>query len=561
MKILVGLSNGLRDDIEPYQMLVVDVDSMEPNKQEWEDLSVVTLSSCANVRVNLGNYKSVLQNPEEYLEAEFDVGKIINASVNNKEYQIIGVYGEDGEDDGIPVLYRTVNSSGDVEMHHISEFPYKKKFSIYGENFNELPSYVKPLKLKDAYDWWKKKDNAKIKKRTTRFVYENFDTCENMPVQLLYHYLVGVKGFQLGYHTITDLFDKNSDVEKLHEYFLFNGTANVKLREILPEVLLDTVPVALYGNKDPYPDKRKLGYFGAMMSLICNRKNYPTFDVYSRPTSEANFDRDGIEVTIDITDCGMGIYNKYEEAKCISNDWRLGEKMNFFGVTLASLLPEKMTKLSRQLQDEKEREEYGHWSSHNTNDWFQVMGFAVCSQYYSKELRNKLGEILRDFQLTFSSRLAEMIERISAKDSLETMKWAEENVEKALLDIVYVREDETIQNSNVNMDQMKNLFTFKRNSLDLPDWLQIYSPETIEKLGGVDYLNQFISTRGEDSAELFLSIWAEKLEGDQRYTIEEPQDDMFFQTNGEMLVDSLDEPVDFANISNDKTKQTIKNIA
>ena len=59
MKILVGLSNGLRDDIEPYQMLVVDVDSMEPNKQEWEDLSVVTLSSCANVRVNLGNYKSV----------------------------------------------------------------------------------------------------------------------------------------------------------------------------------------------------------------------------------------------------------------------------------------------------------------------------------------------------------------------------------------------------------------------------------------------------------------------------------------------------------------------
>lgn len=532
MKILVGLAKGIKSENVPYQMFIVDVDSIEPTRQEWEVVTPNGLASCSNIRVNLGNYKGITQNPIEYLEAEFDLNKLIDISANQNEFQIINVY---KDEIGEPVLYRTVNSLGEVEIHHISELAYKKMYSVYGENLEALPSYVKTTTLKDAYDWWTKKDKVKINRRATRFVYENFDTHEDMPVQLLYHYLTGVKGFKLGYHTITDINERYSPSSKLHEYLLLNGTANIKLKESIPTIEQEIEEVAIFGNKDPYPDTRKLGYYGATMSLICNRKNYPAFDYYSKPTSEANYDKDGIEVTIDLTDGNMAVYNKCEEAHCISDVWRIGENNNFFGVTLSNLLTDKLGELSKKFQNEKERVEFGHWSSANTNDWFQVMAFALSTQFYTKELRNKLTEILNNFQYLFSSKLAEMIDKISAKDSLETMKWAEENVEKIMQNISYMKEDESIQISNVTIEQMKNLFTFKRNTFDLPDWLQIYSPDTIEKLGGVDYLNQFIATRGEESSELFLSMWAEKLESDQKYVTAEPQEEILEQ------IDKLEE--------------------
>lgn len=532
MKILVGLAKGIKSEDAPYQMFIVDVDSTEPIKQQWEVVTPNGLASCSNIRVNLGNYKSYSQNPIEYLEAEFDLTKLIDVSANQNEFQIINVY---KDEIGDPVLFRTVNTLGEVEMHHITELPYKKIFSIYGDNVDALPSYVKTSTLKDAYDWWAKRDKIKIHRRTTRFVYENFDTHEDMPVQLLYQYLTGVKGFKLGYHTITEMNEKYAPSSKLHEYFLLNGTANIKLKESIPAIEQEIEEIGIFGNKDPYPDTRKLGYYGATMSIICNRKSYPAFDYYSKPTSEANYDKDGIEVTIDLTDGNMAVYNKCEEAHCISDVWRIGENNNFFGVTLSNLLTDKLGELSKKFQNEKERVEFGHWSSANTNDWFQVMAFALSTQYYTKELRNKLTEILNNFQYLFSSKLAEMIDKISAKDSLETMKWAEENVEKIMQDISYMKEDESIQTSNVTVEQMKNLFTFKRNSFDLPDWLQIYSPDTIEKLGGVDYLNQFIATRGEESSELFLSMWAEKLESDQKYVSTEPQEEILEQ------IDKLEE--------------------
>lgn len=517
MKILVGLSNGLRSDNVPYQMFIVDADAIQPVKQEWVEVSAAGLSSCSNIRVNLGKYKSITQNPLEYLEAEFDLNKLVNTPANNFDFQIINVYKDEAEN---PVLYRSINASGEIKMHHISELPYKKRFSIYGANIDNLPSFVKPSPVKEAYEWWANKDNIKMHKRPSRFIYETFDTYDDMPVQLLYHYLTGVKGFQLGYHTITDLNEKYTESRKLHEYFLFKGTANLKLREsIVTEESEALEEVAIFGNKDPYPDSRKLGYYGATMSMICNRKNYPVIDIYNRPTTEANFDQEGIEVTIDITDGNIGVYNKYEEANCISPDWRLGENGNFFGVTLASLVIEKLRGLSKIFQDEKERVEFGHWSAQNTHEWFQVMSFALSTQYYSKELRNKLTNILNDYQMLFSNKLTEMIEKISAKDTLETMKWAGENVEKMLKDVSFVKEDYSIQKSTITSEQKENLFTFKRNTFDLPDWLQIYSSETIEKLGGANYLNQFIATRGEESAELFLSIWAEKLENDRKYGI------------------------------------------
>ncbi len=531
MKVLIGLSNGLLEEQEPYKMYIVDVDSFEPTKQEWQDLNIVEISKCVNVRVNMGNYKSVLQNPTEYLEAEFDISKLIDLGVNQSNFQITNVYLDES---GEPSLFRTVNSLGQVIMHDISELFYKKKFSIYGDDIEELPSYVKKEPLNNAYEWWRKKEKSnKIPKK--RFIYDNFDTNTEMPVKLLYHYLVGVKNFQLGYHTATEKKCKNL-AEMKHEYFLFKDTANIKLTESVPlddSVILDEV--GIYGNKDPYPDKQKLGFYGATMSLLCNRKNYPTFDLYEKPISESSYDKEGISVTIDATNDLISIYNKLEDAKCISNTWRLGEYNNLSSVTISNLLNNELNILSKKLQNEKEKNDYGHWSTYHTNDWMQVMALALSTQYYSAELRKSISPILQNYQEMFSKKLDEMIEMIGAKDALEVMKWSKENTEEIMHSISLIKEDGSIQNSNITFDQTKSLFTFKRNNFELPDWLQIYSPETIEKLGGESYLQQIISTRGEESAESFLAIWAEKIESDQRYAILE-QDDSFLPQN-EVLLD------------------------
>ncbi len=530
MKILIGLSNGLLEENEPYKMYIVDLDSFEPLKQEWQDLNIVEISKCVNVRVNMGNYKSVIQNPIEYLEAEFDVSKLIDLGVNQSNFQITNVYVDES---GSPALFRSVNSLGQIVMHDISELFYKKKFSIYGDDIEELPSYVKKEPISNAYDWWRKKEknNKLIKKR---FISDIFDTHSEMPVKLLFHYLVGVKKFQLGYHTVTEHNCKNAK-EMKHEYFLFKNTANIKLTESIPlEDSITLENVGVYGNKDPYPDKQKLGYYGATMSLICNRKNYPTFDLYEKPISESSYDEEGISVTIDATNDLIAIYNKLEEAKCISDTWRLGEYKNFASVTLSNLLNHELNTLSKTLQNEKDKNDYGHWSTYHTHDWMQIMALALSTQYYTPELRKNIASILQNYQEIFSYKLEKMIEKIGAKDALEVMKWAKKITEEIMPNISLVKEDGTIQSSNITIEQTKSLFTFKRNNFDLPDWLQIYSPSTIEKLGGEDYLNQIITTRGEESAESFLAIWAEKIESDQRYIIRNQKDNLM-STNNDIL--------------------------
>lgn len=417
-------------------------------------------------------------------------------------------------------------------MHDISELEYRKMSSILGSTLEELPSFVKKEPLSSAYEWWKAKDEAG-KKSESRFFSGQFETYESMPVKLLYHYLTGVKGFKVGYHTATEITeDYSSEIQ--HEYMLFKDTANIKLRESVPkkqeaQSLYKFGGYGVFGEeKDPYPDKRKLSYYGATMSMICTRDNYLTFDIHHGPSSQGSYDKDGIEIDIDYRNGLMSIYNKLEDAGCISKDWRLGEYNRIFGMTKYSLLPEEIALLSARLQSEKENVMYGHvmsathghWSTFNTDNWIKVVGLAISTQFYSPELREKINPILQKYQVLFSSELSKMIEDVGAKDALEVMKWTKENSKTVLQDISLVREDGPLQKSNVSVvDQMSNLFTFKRNNYPLPDWLQIYSPETIHSLGGVELLQQEINTRGEELTKESISILAEGIESKRRYEL------------------------------------------
>jgi len=522
MKVLIGLSNdSFTNESKNYKMCIVEVDEITSErhpKNEWVDLDINKLQECSNVKVDVNNFKSIEQNPEEYLEAEFDVNKLIGWGRNNKDFQITNVYYDENNQ---PQLYRIVNSSGYVSMHDISELEYRKGSSLYGQTLEELPNFVRKEPLSNAYNWWKAKDEAG-KKVESRWFSGQFEAYEDMPVKLLYHYLTGVKGFKVGYHTATEITEDYSS-EIRHEYMLFKDTANIKLEESVPKEqnrhsLYSFGGYGMFGaEKDPYPDKRKISYYGATMSMICSRENFPTFDIHNGPTSSGPHDENGFDITLDYRNGLMHAYNKIEEAGCIQKNWRLGEYTDFFGMTEYSVIPNELALLSARLESEKEGTIYGHWSTFNTDNWMKTIGLALSTQYYSPEFRQQIMPILNSYQNYYSKNLGGLIEKIGAKAALEAMKWAKDTSKNILNSISNIKSDGSIQKSNIDVvDQMSGLFTFKRNNYDLPDWLQIYSPNTIECLGGVDLLKQAIATRGEEMSKESIPILAEGIEAEQR---------------------------------------------
>ena len=281
-------------------------------------------------------------------------------------------------------------------------------------------------------------------------------------------------------------------------------------------------------EKDPYPSKRKLSYYGATMSMICTRENYPTFDIHSGPSSQGPYDKDGIAIDIDYRNGLMYVYNKLEANGCISKDWRLSEYNSFFGMTEYALLPEELALLSAKLQSEKEGTRYGHvmsathghWSTFNTDQWIKASALALGTQFYGPELREKLNPIFQNYQNLYTKELRQLIEEMGAKDALETMKWTKEASREVLKTISLVKSDGSLQKANTDVvDQMSGLYTYKRNNYPLPDWLQIYSPETIEALGGVELLQELISKRGEQVAKDSVPILAEGIESERRYEL------------------------------------------
>lgn len=533
MKVLVGLSKIGFEDNEPYRMCIIETDEItgEIKSSEWEGLDIVKLSQCVNIRVDATKFQSSTQIPTEYISADFDIKKLIGWGRNQNDFQITNVY---YDEKGEPQLYRTINSDGYMSMHDISELPYKKGNSILGKTIEELPEFVKKESLSAAYEWWKAKDE-KGKNSESKFFSGQFETSESMPVKLLYHYLTGVKGFKVGYHTQTEITEDYTS-ETQHEYLLYKDTANIKLRESVPtKEVQDSLFISGYSGfgmyseeRDQYPSKRKLSYYGATMSMICTRENYPTFDIHSGPSSQCSYDKDGIAIDIDYRNGLMYVYNKLEANGCISKDWRLSEYDSFFGMTEYALLPEELALLSAKLQSEKEGTRYGHvmsathghWSTFNTDQWIKASALALGTQFYSPELREKLNPIFQNYQTLYTKKLRELIEEMGAKDALETMKWTKEASKEVLKNISLVRADGSLQKANVDVvDQMSGLYTYKRNNYLLPDWLQIYSPETIEALGGVELLQELISKRGEQVAKELVPILAEGIESERRYEL------------------------------------------
>lgn len=526
MKILVGLSNNLFENNSLHKMHIIDSDMIsEPYflSNDWKELDLNELSQCVNIQVDKTKFQSTIQNPLEYISSNFDLEKIVDYEKNETNFQITNVY---YDEIGQPQLYKAVYSDGRIIIHDISELFYRKENSLLGKTVEELPSFVKKEPLSAAYEWWKAKDEN-AKNINSRYFSGQFEVYENMPVKLLYHYLTGVKDFKVGYHTQTEVNENNSS-EVQHEYLLYKDTANIKLKESVlskeEQNLLfanDYNDYGIHGESDPYPNKRKLSYYGATMSIICSKENYPSFDIHCASSSQRTYNKDEIAIEIDYRKRLMYIYNKLEENGCISKDWKLSEHNIFFGMTKYALIPDELSLLSAKLQSEKENKLYGHvmsatnghWSTFNTDDWIKASGLLLSTQFYSTEFKEKLNSIFQKYKALYINGLKELIEKMGAKDALETMKWTKEASREVLKNISIVKNDYTLEKANSDIvDQMSNLYTYKRNNYPLPEWLQIYSFETIKMLGGIDLLQELIDKRGEQCAKESVIFLAEEIE-------------------------------------------------
>ena len=529
MKILVKMYKGYEEN-STYKMTIVDTTEIGDGTYQIhnsEDINIQKLKECVNVQVNEASFKDAFQNPNEYLSASYDVNKLIDWGVQSGNFIVTNIYYDENNQ---PQLYRVVNVNGESSIHDISEFNYNKKFSVLGDSLETLPEFIKKEPLSAAYEWWKQRDEVG-KKSNDRFLSTQFKIYKDIPVKLLYHYLIGVKGFQVGYHTVTEVVDGRT-VNMQHEYMLFKDTANIKLRESLPkeEKLVSYNQYSMFDfSSRPidnfYPEERKIGYYGTYMSMICDKDKYPVFN-YNTPINSRLNDKDSIVVDINFSNGNdaMAIYNKLEESGCISKEWRLGE-YGLDGTTLNNLLPNEIALLSVRLQNEKENYPYMHsmvayhglWSVFNTDKWMKTLGLAFAIQYYNPDLREKLTSIFQKYPFMFSKELGGMIENLSAKNALEAMMWAKENMKVVLSEISLVKSEGNVLKSNISLvDQMSGYFTFKRNNYPLPDWLQIYSPQTIDAMGGVQLLQEGIKEKGEANMKEAYQIIAEMVESEMR---------------------------------------------
>ena len=516
MKFLVGIAKNSRKE-DSYVMHIVDTSIYKDPldfSSDWEEIDINELNECVNIRVNVNDFKDNKQDPKEYLTADFDINKLIGSNRNKNDFQITNVYYDEYNE---PQLYRVVTESGYIYMQDVSELWYRHKQSIYGDKIEELPSFVKKEPLEKAYEWWKEKDNF-AKNCKHEFLSGKFEPYENMPVKILYHFLTGVKGFKVGFHTITEINDERRG-ELVHEYFLFKGTANVKLTEIVPKEkdILDRYQgYNSYGKEqDPYPDKRKLAWKGGTMSFISTKKNYSGLELKYYPDS----------LGMDMRQRVFTTYDKLKTSGYISEDWKLNEFGDLFGMTNYNILPNELSLLSARLQSEKENTLYGHamsathghFSTFNTDSWFKVLAIPFALQYYSKEFREAIKPIMDNYQDWYYRNLGKLIDNIGAKDAYETMQWAKETIKRVMSDISFVKNDGSIKKSDIKIvDEMDMLFSFKRNNYPLPNWLQIYGKETIDALGGVELLQKTIEVKGEEDAKDVICTLAERIEAEQR---------------------------------------------
>lgn len=483
-----------------YFMNIVDTDN-ESKKYNYQLIDPDILDSCDNVSVQ--NYLSSKQNPKEYLKGEFDVTDLIVD--NNKlkarldDYQIVSIYYDDNNK---PCLYRSVNRAGDISMHDISEFDYTKKNSILGDDINNLPSFVEKKKVEDAYLYLNNNrlDESKI---------------GEMPVGLAKHYLIGVKGFKEGYHTVTKTI--YGVPISIHEYMLFNGTASLKLIEYVTEDK-DVFLTKQDYFSNPYPKERTVDYAPSPIILLGSKQIISSFFKLGVKTEFTFYNNKITKLIIPFDEDTFTMFDKYKKSKATYNIWKLDSNNNITFDIYEHILPNEIFKLPSSFCRDMKNLPFSVNKSYkleeendNVKRWIYTVALFICWPFYTNDFKKRIRAIIKNYKMIYTSALNNLVRDIGPKNTLFVMKWTQEHLKEVMKNIL---------DTDISfVDENSCLFTFYQNKFDLPEVLRVYSEDTILSYGGVDKLKEDFETKNSEY-KTFIIMTLEKIESELRDSID-----------------------------------------
>lgn len=492
MKLLLKVIEKLKDGRKSYILRTAEINGAFPVIQEKE-MTLEELEDCINISIKSECPKRE-DGPKGYFSAKNSLGEYIDfRNLSDSNFFVTNIYYDENNK---PQLYRSIDVMGNVSVNDISEWKYYSHLSILGPDLNRIAYmkqiYNEPVRL--LYHWWGTRAD-----RSKTFA-DSFMIDDKMPVKVLYHYLVGVLGFKIGYSSILPA-DHWDGVGEVREYMLIKGSANVKLMEVVEEETDELTS---------YPRKRTVGFAGFKLSFLCPKdkelsdKKGIVVEDYSRKYNE---------VALEKCPEALKIFKEFDDRGLVSQRWGLGYKNRISKNLMSNLLPLNILLLNSVYEFKK-------WTSYNLGGtipkmagWIKAVSIANCMQFYSQSLSSVLNPIIKNYPYVLKYYFIELLNSLGPKKTQALMNWLYKSLIKELGNIrvsdglsSYYAPIATVVNT------MSELFNFKKNDLNLPDWLRIYSVETIESIGGEEFIWDLIGKLGEVNAKRSLIPLIEKIE-------------------------------------------------
>ena len=469
-----------------YYMNVVNTESPS-TIDNYQLINTFILNNCDNV--SSSNFISSKQNPLEYIRGDFDLSRLIinadNLRYRYKDFQITTVYYDKNNK---PVLYKSIDRSGNIRIHDISEFEYTKNGSILGDNIDKLPNFVENKPVEDAYEFLKNNINEK--------------NLAELPVGLAKQYLILVKGFKEGFHTITKV---NNGIEyDVHEHLLFNGSITFKLVEYVAK---DKKAFMTKQDKisNPYPKERTVGFLSSPIILFGSKRLLIKHCKMNVCSEFEYFNTKATKVCIPLCDEMLPLYDKFVKSKDVLYSWYLNYSNNLSSDIYNNVLPNELFKLPavffrtmRNLPASYKKSYKLQQENDSVETWMHTVALLICWQFFQTELKRKMKPLIDSYEEIYAEALRNIVDDIGPKDTLTVMEWTKENLKVALKKL--------LDDKDISIDEYSCLFSFYQNEFDLPEELRIFSEEAIESYGGVEKLKSDYENQGVLKKQYILDL-------------------------------------------------------
>ncbi len=464
MILLLSLYKKKRE----YYMDLVDTEQ-NPVHVHSQLVNLHLLKECHNIHVH--NYKHSRQNPLEYIKSNFDVSKLIikeeEKNDRERDFQIISIY----YDDNTPCLYRSIDRTGKISIHDISELEYARN-SLYGQDIRSLPLWVEHKPIKCAYQYLKELESVKL---------------EELPCRLFKQYLQKVRGFEESFNTVTEI--NNGTLLEIHEQMLNFGSAMIKLVECIPKDK-KTYLTKQDALVSPYPKERTVDFLTTTITLVASHHLLTSNHAKENDIKFGPFNKKAFVMTFPLSFQGLDLLETFNKGKTMYRGFHLNSKGQIPKEIYAYLLPNELFKMPNHFYHEMKNKPFNtnaqlKRESEWINQWMYAIALYYSWQYYTFPFKQKMRNVFKVLPEVIQDALTNLVYHLGPKDALYIMKWTKKHIMEVLESIVSLDS----QKEKVLIEE-DLLFTFYQNDFDLPECLRVYSEETVNQYGGEEKLKE-----------------------------------------------------------------------